>query len=390
MRLGIASLIAAYVFSQFYRAFLAVMTPVLKAEIGVTAEELALASGLWFLTFAAMQIPVGMALDSIGPRRTVVTLFAIGGAGGAALFAFAQSGLQIQIAMALIGIGCAPVLMASYYIFARSFSPARFGVLAGMVVGIGSLGNIAGSAPLAWMIAAVGWRQTLWGLIALTLLIALLMALCIKDPEKVTNTAKGSVLDLLKIPALWPILVMMTVCYMPGAGLRGLWVGPYYADVFGADAQGIGRATLVMGLAMVLGTFAYGPLERVLGSRKWLIFGGNMISAAGLWVLFAQPDLGGWQGLLVLAMIGFAGSSFPMVIAHGRAFIPAHLTGRGVTLLNLFGIGSAGIAQVLTGKLHGAVATPPPEAPYQALFLFYAATITLGCLIYLTSRDKAD
>src|SRR5690606_32339686 len=118
--------------------------------------------------------------------------------------------------------------------------------------------------------------------------------------------------------------------------------------------------------------------------RKWLIFGGNMLAAAGFWMLFAMPALPGWQGLAVVALIGLAGSSYPMVIGHGRAFIPAHMTGRGVALLNLFGIGSAGIAQMVTGRLHGAVTTPPPEAPYQALFLFYAATITLGCLIYLT------
>ena len=51
--------------------------------------------------------------------------------------------------MALIGIGCSPVLMAAYYIFARIYSPAVFGTLAGAVIGFGSLGNILGAAPLA-------------------------------------------------------------------------------------------------------------------------------------------------------------------------------------------------------------------------------------------------
>ncbi|MDP1576598.1 MAG: MFS transporter, partial [Cypionkella sp.] len=41
MRVGIAALMAAYVLSQFYRAFLAVLSPVLKLEIGATAENLA-------------------------------------------------------------------------------------------------------------------------------------------------------------------------------------------------------------------------------------------------------------------------------------------------------------------------------------------------------------
>ena len=82
--------LAAYVLSQFYRAFLAVLSPNLQADLGATPAQLADASGLWFLVFAAMQIPVGIALDRIGPRRTVASILGLAGAGGTALFAMAQ------------------------------------------------------------------------------------------------------------------------------------------------------------------------------------------------------------------------------------------------------------------------------------------------------------
>jgi hypothetical protein len=62
MRIGLICLVAAYVLSQFYLAFLAVLAPVLQADLGAGPEDLALASGIWFLTFAVMQIPVGAAL----------------------------------------------------------------------------------------------------------------------------------------------------------------------------------------------------------------------------------------------------------------------------------------------------------------------------------------
>ncbi len=60
MKVGIFFLVLAYVLSQFYRAFLAVLSPVLALDIGAGPQDLALSSGLWFLTFAAMQIPVGV------------------------------------------------------------------------------------------------------------------------------------------------------------------------------------------------------------------------------------------------------------------------------------------------------------------------------------------
>ena len=389
MRAGIVCLILGYVLSQFYRAFLAVLTPVLTAELGATAEDLAAASGLWFLAFALMQIPVGEALDRIGPRRTTAVLLVIGGAGGAAVFATAGGPGGIKLAMVLIGIGCAPVLMASYYIFARVYPPAVFGTLAGAVIGFGSLGNIASSLPLSVVVDLIGWRGALWAMAALTLVVAAAIALVVRDPERAEGTGKGSVLDVLRIPALWPVLAMMTVAYAPAAGVRGLWTGPYYTDVFDADATAIGRATLAMGVAMVLGNFAYGPLDRMLGTRKWLVFGGNALMMLCLTGLFLWPDAGGWVTLALLCGVGLFGSSFPMVVAHGRAFVPPHLVGRGVTLINLFGIGSTGLLQIVTGRLHGALADPAQASTaYAGLFGFYAILVALGLAIYLWSRDS--
>jgi MFS family permease len=397
MRAGIASLVLAYVLSQFYRAFLAVLTPILTTDIGATPESLAQASGLWFMAFALMQLPVGWALDRIGPRVTTSALLALGGL-GAAVFAMATGAGLINLAMVMIGMGCAPVLMAAYYIFARAYPAKIFGTLAGMSIGIGSFGNIAASVPLSSMVEAVGWRATMWGLAGITLLTAAAIMVLVRDPERTAGPSKGSLLDLLKMPALWPVLFMMATCYAPSAGLRGLWAGPYFSEVFGADAGRIGQITLVMGLAMVAGNFAYGPLDRVLGTRKWLVFGGNGLMAVCLVLLALNASATGLLPVALFAAVGFFGASFPMVMAHGRAFLPPHLVGRGVTLINLFGIGAAGIMQIVTGRLHAAftptnpdiLSSAPPATPFVALFLFYAALVVAGLLVYLLSQDRTD
>jgi MFS family permease len=392
MRAGIATLILGYVLSQFYRAFLAVLAPVLEADLGATKEDLASASGYWFLAFAIAQIPVGSALDRIGPRLTAAVCLGVG-AVGAGVFAMAGSAFDIKVAMALIGVGCSPVLMASYFIFARSFSPAAFGTLAGMTIGIGSLGNIAASLPLTAAAEAFGWRETVWALAAITAAMALAVAALVRDPPRVTapEGPKGSVLTLLAMPQVWPILAMMLVCYAPPGGLRGLWLGPYFSDVWGYSRPEVGMAGLWMGLAMVIGSFAIGPMDRWLGTRKWVIFGGNAAMLAFIAGLAAMP---GQSALFATAMfvgLGFFGSTFPIVIAHARAFFPPHLTGRGVTLVNLFGIASVGIAQQVTGRLFAATpAAQDAAAPYQAVFLFFAATTAAGLVVYLFSKDRTD
>ena len=394
MRAGIAALVVAYVLSQFYRAHLAVLAPFLATDIGATAQDLASASGYWFLTFALMQLPIGSALDRIGPRRTAAALMLVG-AVGAAVFAMAQGPGAIKLAMALIGVGCAPVLMASYYIFARSYAPAVFGTLAGVVIGVGSLGNIAASLPLSAAATAFGWRETCWALAAITLATALSIALLVRDPARETGPSQGSILDLLRLKALWPMLIMMAACYAPAAGLRGLWAGPYLSDSIGADAAGIGQVTLIMGLGMVAGNFAYGPLDRLLGTRKWLVFGGNSVVLCVFVLLTLAPSLAGWQITALFLTAGLFGASFPMVMAHGRAFLPKHLMGRGVTLINLFGIGTAGLMQLATGTVHAAFApqtagAAAPAAAYSAVFALYAALICVGLVVYLFSKDRTD
>ncbi|HSF64425.1 MAG TPA: MFS transporter, partial [Paracoccaceae bacterium] len=136
--------------------------------------------------------------------------------------------------------------------------------------------------------------------------------------------------------------------------------------------------------------FAYGPLDRLLGTRKGVILGGNLLTLLCLTGLWAMPTAGGWVTLGLLAGVGFFGASFPMVMAHGRAFLPAHLVGRGVTLLNLFGIGMVGIGQWATGKIFAAAPAVPPEAPHAAIFLFFAGMVAIGLAVYTLSRDRTD
>ena len=390
MTRGLIALLSAYVLSQFYRAFLPVLAPILAIDIGASADDLARASSLWFLVFAAMQIPVGAALDRFGPRWTAASLFLFGGAGGAFAFAVAQTPVHVMWAMGLLGVGCSPVLMAAYFILARGFSPVIFGTLAGAMIGVGSIGNLAGSAPMAWAVDAFGWRTSMTGLAGLSAVIGVLLIIMVRDPVRVISKHKGSVLSLLKIPALWPIFALMLVNYAPAAGLRGLWAGPYVADVYGATVVTIGRVTLVMALAMIVGSFAFGPLERLFHTRKWVIFAGNAAGAIALFALWLSPSYSILFATVMLAIVGLSGSTFAVLIAHGKAVFPAHLTGRGVTLMNLFGIGGAGVMQFASGSIYLAKQTSIPSDAYAVLFGIFAIVVTLGLLAYLWSTDRTD
>lgn len=388
MRLGIAVLIFSYVLSQFYRAFLAVLTPILEIELGATKQDLASASGWWFIAFAALQLPVGLAFDKFGPRRTTSACLALA-AFGAATFATASGPVQIQIAMALIGAGCAPLLMASFFIFARQFPPAMFGTLAGITVAIGSMGDILGSLPLAMLAEAHGWRVALWGMAAVTSLVALGILALVQDPERLETKGAGSVWSVLATPQIWPVLAMMLVCYAAPSALRGLWLGPYFHDVWGFDRVEVGWAGMAMGLGLVIGSLVIGPIGRALGTIKWVVFFSNLVLVLAVTSLWLRLFDGATAQLVLFVAAGLFGSTFPMVTAHARGFIPPALMGRGVTLVNLCGILPVGIAQQVTGRLHaGLEGSADPATPFGAVFAYFALTTAVGLVIYLFSTER--
>lgn len=391
MKAGLACLAGAYLLSQFYRTFLAVLSPVLTAEIGATPADLATSSGLWFLSFAAMQIPVGALLDRVGPRRTAAIHLALGGGGGALVLSLADGPMGLHLAMVLIGIGCAPILMAAYFIFARAYPPNVFGTLAGVMVGMGSLGNIAGAAPLALVVDTIGWRAAMGGLAALSLLVSAGILWLVRDPGPILRRSedRGSLAEVVAIRALWPVLALMLVAYAPTAVIRGLWAGPYLSGVYGANVDAIGQATLVMGLAMVAGNFLLGPIDRITGSRKWGVAASVGLSAASLAVLVAVPSIGFWPSAFLLAGHGFFGATYPAIMAHGRSFLPHHLVGRGVSFINMFSIGGAGLMQFASRPTYLALSGDhPPEATFRWLFAFFLAPLVAGLILYLFSRDN--
>jgi len=388
---GIIALCASYVFSQFFRAFLAVLNEVLKTDLGMSAVDLAYASGAWFVAFAIFQFPVGISLDTNGPRRTTGYIFTIFCGGGALLFAVAQSPLVIIIAMALIGAGCSPALMGPMYIFVREYDAARFATLVSVFVGIGTLGNIGSSAPLAAAVEVYGWRNCAMFLSVLATLVGVAILVLVRDPEKIKtqgNDQSGGFLDLLKIKELWAIFPMIFAGYAASAGLRGSWVGPIHVEVYGYDNLQTGNAVLMMAIALVLGTFAFGPLDRVFNSRKWVVFGGSLIVVfISGWLAIGLPE-NALVFSLAVAAIGFFGAAYAVQMAHGKSFVPDHLTGRGVTLLNFCAIGGAGLLQWASGPVVEAYTIPGDFGPqYQALFGFYTIVTVLALLVYLFSKD---
>jgi nitrate/nitrite transporter NarK len=145
-----------------------------------------------------------------------------------------------------------------------------------------------------------------------------------------------------------------------------------------------------MGIAMIGGVFLYGPLDRFFGTRKWVVFCGSTLTLACLFGLFIFGSSSYVLTIIMLCGIGFFGATFPVIIAHGKGFLPAHLTGRGVTLLNMFSIGGVGLAQLIAPPIFDGYQGGDLVTPYNAVFAFFALALVVGLSLYIFSRDNTD
>jgi MFS family permease len=147
----------AYFLAAVLRGVTATLAPHFSAELSLGAGELGLLGGVFFLGFALTQLPLGTALDRHGPRRVLVAFLVVAVIGCAA-FAMARSFLALTLARAAIGIGVSACLMAPMTAFRLRFTPhAQMRANSWMLMS-GSLGMVASTLPVHWLLPQTGWR----------------------------------------------------------------------------------------------------------------------------------------------------------------------------------------------------------------------------------------
>jgi predicted MFS family arabinose efflux permease len=185
-----------------------------------------------------------------------------------------------------------------------------------------------------------------------------------------------------------PLLSMHFFAYATMLTVLGVWGGPYLFDVHKLDAVERGNVLLAMGIAQTLGILAYGPLDRVLRSRKKVVIAGTYASAALLLALatVAQPSLPVAVGLLVAVCFFCAFGT--VIVAQGRTLFPDRLGGRAVTTVNMAQCLGLTVLPALTGYIVEAYGEG--DLAYRLVFATLAAGLVLGSLAYFRAPDNAS
>ncbi len=387
--------------SQFFRTALAVIAPELIRDLGLSSQMLGLANGGFFAALLVAQIAVGVFFDRVGVRLTVsvVSAFMVL---GAALHAVAYTGEMLVLARIVTGFGCAASFMGALILVSQWFPRERWATVLSWVFSLSQLGILAAGTPLALITTAIGWRSAFVLAAGLSAVVGVLFFLLVRDRSPVPATASepterpatpGALQGLgliVRLPGILPVFALFGVAYAAVTTVSGLWAGPYLKDIHGLDIEMRGYVLTAMALMQMLALLAYGPLDRVFNTRKWIVVPGAAVTLAVLVALamLSSPPL--WLALtLLMLMSGFCCYN-PILLAHMRAHFPDSLAGRGATTGNIAQLLGSAALPILTGFIPAMFAGSDGYAPeaYRLIFLTLALALGAGLAVYaMGARD---
>ncbi|WFU14457.1 MFS transporter [Bradyrhizobium sp. CB3481] len=365
--------VAAYCLSLLFRNINATIAGPLTHEFGLGADDLGLLTSIYFLTFAAAQIPIGILLDRYGPRQ-IQSAVLLAAAAGATLFAISDNFLLLLLGRALIGLGASGALMAGLKAVVLWFPAKQGPLLNGLMVMLAALGGATATLPAEYLLVSVGWRG-LFELLAIASVGCALAIFLVVPKATRSLKAKETTIGLRMIytdPRFWRLAPLSATCIGTAWALHGLWAAQWFSDVEGLDRSTLLRNLFAMALAssagaLVLGVAAQKLRRYGIGPRPLLKFVAILFFVAQLAVILRVP-LPSSAPWMIVAAVG-AGTVLSSAILAD--FFPKELSGRANAALNVLHISCAFVVQSLIGfvvqhwtPLYGHY----PEVAYQTAF----------------------
>ena len=345
----------------------AVLAPTLAAEFGLSASGLGLLSSVYFLAFAVVQLPVGLALDRFGPRRVNAALLLVAVAGGA-LFASAESAPVAIAARALIGLGVSACLMAALTAFVLWYPPERISTMTGVAFSAGAVGAMTVTVPLELLLRAWGWREAFMLIVGVTLALSLVFWLWVPE-RSARRQGEGwreilqGLRELLRDPVFLRLAIPLGASQSAAVALQTLWAATWLRDVAGWAPAGVAQGLLAINASMIAGYLAFGRAadawQRRGRSPLPLLAGGVALSSLSLGLIIL-----GVHTILLWCLFVGAGTGVVLAYSILARRYPKAMAGRVNTAVNVVGFVGMFAGQWAIGLVLDL--WPPTERGYAA------------------------
>ncbi|WP_051310959.1 nitrate/nitrite transporter [Bradyrhizobium sp. Cp5.3] len=345
--------VAAYYLSFLFRTINGTIAQSLKSEFGLGADDLGLLTSIYFLTFAAAQIPIGILLDRYGPRLVQSSVL-VAAAIGSAVFAVSDNFWLLLVGRALIGLGVAAALTAGLKAIILWFPNDRVPLVNGLMIMLGALGAVTATVPAEYLMSSIGWRGLFEflsiGSAGCAFIIFLVVPKATSSPKRPGEGPAHGLRMVFADPNFWRMAPVSATCIGTAWALQGLWAAQWFSDVDRLDRPEMLQGLLIMAVASSLGAFTLGFAahklrQRGIGPRALLAWVALVFFAAQLALILRLPLPTCLPWVIVAAVSAATVLSYSIL----ADCFPKELAGRANAALNVFHIGCAFIVQYVTG-----------------------------------------
>jgi sugar phosphate permease len=356
----LAVVVAAYVLSFFQRFAPAGIAQDLAAAFQTSAASLGVLAATYFYVYTIMQVPTGILVDTLGPRRILLLGGMVAG-GGSLLFGMADSLDAALVGRTLVGLGVSVTFIAMLKLIAVWFEEQRFATVVGVSMLIGNLGSVLAGAPLSALAQATGWRGVFVGVGIVSLALGILAWILVRDrpsarggavlpaPTFDRTVVLTGLLRVVKNRATWPTVFVNMGLSGSFFAFGGLWATPFLIQ-----GLGMSRATATAHLSLYFAGFAIGCLlvgmlsDRLRRRKPVIIVSSHIYGAIWLvWLsgvvlpLVATYTLFGLMGLMT--------ASFTLSWACAKEVNPPALSGMSTSVTNMGGFLMGALLQPAVG-----------------------------------------
>jgi len=350
----------------------------LASEWNLSATTLGLLGSFVFYPYAIMQVPAGYITDTAGPRKAVTFAMLIMGV-GQIVFSLATSLAVGLLGRALTGLGGGMVLIAILKILVAWFRRNEFATMVGLNGTIGFGGAILGTAPLAFVVAQAGWRLPLLVMGGVTLLLAILNWVLVRDdpreldmpgideidstprpsagngtaPVKSSALIKEAFLTWRRTPTVWLISLIFLLGFGSFQSFQYLWAGPYLIHVHGKTAVEAGASLWLLSVGGGLGPLVSGFLsDRVFQARRpFLIAGALGLGLGWAWILSTTDGATTTVINMTFLLFSFSGGVSLICQPMVKECVRSEIFGTVFGFVNMFPFVGNSVYQVIMGVI---------------------------------------
>ncbi len=251
----------AFFISNLLRSITATLSPVLTSEFNLTAGNLGLLAGGYFLGFTSMQIPLGFLLDKHGPKK-IVSSFLIIAIVGTTSFALAQNFASLLISRVFIGIGVSACMMGPLTGYRIWFEEKYQQRANSWMLMVANIGFVFSTLPVQVLLPIIGWRSIFFGttfLIIVSIVLILLFTPSTKKKfKKDENEIEVKLSDIWKNKFFISVIPLGFFNYGGMYAIQTLWAGPWMIRVTGYSSLESATGLFWINFTALIGFFLWG------------------------------------------------------------------------------------------------------------------------------------